>query len=97
MTLSDDEVVGRASIGLIRPMLATPGAVPMGPGWSFEFKWDGIRAVGYTNSGGTRLLTRNDRDVSEGHPEIAELTDKHDLVLVGLGGRAVMIESSVCS
>ena len=29
----------------VMPMLATAGKVPTGPGWAFEFKWDGVRAV----------------------------------------------------
>lgn len=29
-----------------RPMLATLASeAPMGPGWSYEIKWDGIRAL----------------------------------------------------
>ena len=27
------------------PMLATTGALPAGPGWSYEFKWDGVRVL----------------------------------------------------
>jgi bifunctional non-homologous end joining protein LigD len=30
---------------LISPMLATLGTVPTGPGWAYEFKWDGVRAI----------------------------------------------------
>ena len=33
--------------GLVRPMLATSGPVPGGPGWAFEVKFDGVRAIGY--------------------------------------------------
>lgn len=29
----------------IRPMLATPGPLPRGPGWAYEVKWDGYRAI----------------------------------------------------
>lgn len=69
--------------GLIRPMLATAGPVPTGPGWAFEFKWDGIRAIGYAGPDGTRLVTRNDRDVSQGYPEIVDLGGAPDMVLDG--------------
>jgi len=27
------------------PMLANPGPLPTGRGWSFELKWDGFRAI----------------------------------------------------
>ncbi|WP_246002507.1 DNA ligase [Allorhizocola rhizosphaerae] len=29
----------------IRPMFATPGPLPSGPGWAYEVKWDGYRAI----------------------------------------------------
>nr|WP_236647030.1 non-homologous end-joining DNA ligase [Micromonospora acroterricola] len=57
---------------LVRPMLATSGALPGGPGWGYEFKWDGVRAIGYV-AGGVRLLSRNDRDVTRAYPELDEL------------------------
>ncbi|PWR06515.1 DNA ligase [Micromonospora acroterricola] len=53
-------------------MLATSGALPGGPGWGYEFKWDGVRAIGYV-AGGVRLLSRNDRDVTRAYPELDEL------------------------
>ena len=31
--------------GVPRPMLATTGELPVGPGWAYEFKWDGVRAL----------------------------------------------------
>ncbi|WP_231928712.1 non-homologous end-joining DNA ligase [Micromonospora echinaurantiaca] len=57
---------------LVRPMLATSGALPGGPGWGYEFKWDGVRAIGYV-ADGVRLLSRNDRDVTPAYPELGEL------------------------
>jgi bifunctional non-homologous end joining protein LigD len=59
---------------LISPMLATLGAVPTGAGWAYEFKWDGVRAISYVQSGGVWVYTRNDRDVTATYPELAELT-----------------------
>jgi bifunctional non-homologous end joining protein LigD len=32
-------------------MLARPGSLPSGPGWSFELKWDGFRAIVSTEDG----------------------------------------------
>ena len=57
----------------VSPMLAKAGELPTGErgeGWSFEMKWDGIRAVAYLEKGSTRLLTRTDRDVSAGYPDL---------------------------
>src|SRR3712207_4908598 len=58
---------------VISPMLATPGPAPAGPGWSFEFKWDGVRAVTYAEGPSVRVLSRNDRDVSPTYPELGEV------------------------
>ena len=58
---------------MIRPMLATSGPVPVGPGWAFEVKFDGVRAIGYAGRGGLRLYSRNDRDISGSYPEVAAL------------------------
>ena len=58
---------------MVRPMLATSGPVPVGPGWAFEVKFDGVRAVGYAGRGGLRLYSRNDRDISTSYPEVTAL------------------------
>lgn len=72
---------------LIRPMLAVAGdALPADAGWSYEFKWDGVRAVVYLEHGQARVLSRNDRDVSVSYPELAEVAaalDRRALVLDG--------------
>lgn len=69
--------------GLIRPMLPTAGPVPTSPGWAFEVKFDGVRAIGYATSTGIRLYSRNDRDISRSYPEIAALAVGDGLVLDG--------------
>lgn len=71
---------------LIRPMLASPGRLPPGPGWAFEFKWDGVRAVTYARGGRVRAMTRNDLEVSGTYPEVRALSallGDHDAVLDG--------------
>jgi bifunctional non-homologous end joining protein LigD len=62
-----------AAAELIRPMLAVAGELPPDGAWSFEFKWDGVRAVGYLGAGPARLLSRNDRDISVSYPELTTL------------------------
>jgi bifunctional non-homologous end joining protein LigD len=55
-------------------MLAVAGVLPVDSGWAYEFKWDGVRAVGYVSrSGRVRLLSRNDRDITGSYPEIEGL------------------------
>ncbi|MFJ6673989.1 non-homologous end-joining DNA ligase [Actinosynnema sp. NPDC091369] len=71
---------------LIRPMLASPGQLPTGPGWAFEFKWDGVRAVTYVRGGRVRTMTRNDLEVSATYPEVRALSTlpgDHEVVLDG--------------
>jgi len=58
--------------GAVRPMLAVPGTVPTAPGWAFEFKWDGVRAIVAAAAGQVRLSSRNGNDVTGGYPEIVE-------------------------
>ena len=58
---------------MVQPMLATSGPVPVGPGWAFEVKFDGVRAIGYAGPSGLTLYSRNDRDISRSYPEIAAL------------------------
>lgn len=70
-----------------RPMLATLGTMPTGPRWSFEFKWDGVRAVIAVSGGDVRATSRNDLDITAGYPELlglpAQLGDGARLVLDG--------------
>ena len=72
-----------AAGGLIRPMLATAGPVPVGPGWAFEVKFDGVRAIGYAGPSGLTLYSRNDRDVSRSYPEIAALELEEGVIVDG--------------
>jgi bifunctional non-homologous end joining protein LigD len=58
--------------GLVRPMLATPGALPAGSGWAVEFKWDGIRAIVAAGSGRVRVWSRNANDVTASYPELVD-------------------------
>ena len=71
---------------LVAPMLAAAGSVPTGPGWAFEFKYDGVRAITYVSGGQTRALSRNGNDVSASYPELGELAELlagHHAVLDG--------------
>ncbi|HEX5290199.1 MAG TPA: non-homologous end-joining DNA ligase [Streptosporangiaceae bacterium] len=58
----------------LRPMLATAGPLPAGPpGWAFEMKWDGLRAISYVTGDGFRLVSRTGRDITHAYPELAGL------------------------
>jgi bifunctional non-homologous end joining protein LigD len=64
-------------------MLAT--AVPMlpvGTGWSYEFKWDGVRALLDIGGAGVRIISRNGNDVTPAYPELVALAAQEDDALV---------------
>ncbi|MFI5906316.1 non-homologous end-joining DNA ligase [Dactylosporangium sp. NPDC051541] len=52
-------------------MLASPGVLPSGAGWVYEFKWDGIRAIAVVKDGVTRLFARSGAEVTAAYPELA--------------------------
>ncbi len=55
------------------PMLATPGVLPIGTDWAYEFKWDGVRALVDASTGRLTITSRNGNDVTAGYPELAAL------------------------
>jgi bifunctional non-homologous end joining protein LigD len=58
----------------IKPMLAVQGSLPEdGDTWAYEVKWDGARAIVYSEGGRVTVRSRNDRDVTVTFPELAEL------------------------
>jgi bifunctional non-homologous end joining protein LigD len=76
-----------------RPMLATPGTrPPEGPGWAWELKWDGIRALGLVQDGTLRLWTRNGNEVGSRYPELAPLADALDGHAAFLDGEVVTFD-----
>src|SRR4051812_20718789 len=75
-------------------MLATAGALPIGAGWAFEFKWDGVRAVVTVDPEAAqpiRALSRNDRDFSASYPELERLVEAADGRRGGVGGEIVAV------
>jgi len=65
-------------------MLATAGPLPTGPGWAYEFKWDGVRVVASIAHQDLRLYARSGTVVTPAYPELAGLADQvPDAVLDG--------------
>ncbi len=55
-------------------MLAQTGTLPADEtGWSFEFKWDGVRALAYVEERNLVLRARSNADITSSYPEAAEL------------------------
>lgn len=55
------------------PMLATlDDRVPTGKQWLFEVKFDGYRALAYVGAGECRLISRNEKDLSQRFSSVAK-------------------------
>ncbi len=68
----------------LSPMLATAGPLPAGAGWSYEFKWDGVRVLASFVAGGPpQLWARSGASVTPAYPELAALTLPPGSVLDG--------------
>jgi bifunctional non-homologous end joining protein LigD len=71
----------------LSPMLATAGQLPIGPGWVYETKWDGIRGmIAIDGAGAVRIRSRAGNDNTEQFPELTALSgpaDGHSLLLDG--------------
>lgn len=72
---------------LIKPMLAKPGKLPLNDDqYSFEIKWDGIRAILYHEAGQLFIRSRNLIDITNQYPELQQLAktlDKQQVILDG--------------
>ncbi|MGD0454161.1 MAG: DNA ligase D [Solirubrobacteraceae bacterium] len=54
----------------IAPMLARAGSLPDDGGWAYEVKWDGVRAIAYSQPGELRVESRNLNDITDTYPEL---------------------------
>ena len=57
---------------LPEPMLAKSGPLPDGPGWRFELKLDGFRAI-VSTTGGLRVRSRRGWNMTTLVPKLADL------------------------
>lgn len=78
----------------VMPMLATAGLVPHGPGWAFEFKWDGVRAVVGAAGDRVQLTSRLGNDVTAGYPELAGIGAVTGGAPVLLDGEIVVLDAA---
>ena len=71
----------------IAPMLAVAGTLPGDDkGWAYEVKWDGIRAVVYSEGGRVRALGRSSKDITARYPELREAGEQ-------LGARPAVLDA----
>ena len=81
----------------LEPMLATPTAEAFDDSeWGFEPKWDGIRAIAVCEEE-TRLISRNDHDITVAYPELHRLHDQVVALDAVLDGEIVAFDRGVPS
>ncbi|TDV50943.1 DNA ligase D [Actinophytocola oryzae] len=77
---------------LVEPMLASPGTLPEDDGdWSYEFKWDGVRALARIEGGRLRLHSRKGNDITVTYPELRLLGEDLGSTQVWLDGEIVAL------
>jgi bifunctional non-homologous end joining protein LigD len=66
-------------------MLATSiAALPRGPEWAYEFKWDGVRALLDVADGAVRIWSRAGNEITAAYPELVmQFEDIGDALLDG--------------
>jgi bifunctional non-homologous end joining protein LigD len=71
----------------VKPMLARTGTLPRSDaGWTYEIKWDGVRAIAYSEPGELTLQSRNLKEITGQYPELGRLNralSSHAAILDG--------------
>jgi bifunctional non-homologous end joining protein LigD len=71
------------------PMLAGADKLPKDDAkWSFEVKWDGVRAIAYARPGRLRLESRNLNEITQAYPEVRG-------ILEDLGMREAVLDGEI--
>src|SRR5436190_3705353 len=77
----------------IDPMLAVLSTLPSNPKpYSFEFKWDGVRAITYFDGRNLKMESRNLLDITPRYPEVHALTKELEKRRVILDGEIVALD-----
>jgi bifunctional non-homologous end joining protein LigD len=82
-----------ADPALTPPMLASPGRLPTGAGWVFEYKWDGVRAITAVHGATVQAWSRNQLDVTATYPELAELATLLDGCDAAVDGEIIALDA----
>src|SRR5205085_2100689 len=62
--------------------------LPRGPGWTYEPKWDGFRALAFRDGKEVALQSRNERPLGRYFPEVVE-------ALRGMGAERFVIDGEL--
>src|SRR5438105_2910480 len=80
----------------VQPMLATLVDKPFDePGWLYEIKWDGYRAIAMLNKGKVSLISRNNKTFNEKFYPLYETLKNWKIDAVIDGEIAVLNENGV--
>jgi ATP-dependent DNA ligase len=81
----------------VAPMAAAKVTrLPTGPGWVYEPKFDGFRALAFVERGGVVLQSRQQRSLTDAFPDItATLTGLRGLGKGGLGKSGVVLDGEL--
>ena len=75
----------------LQPMLATKIGAPFSrPGWIFEPKWDGYRAICFLRDGQLRFSSRNQRDLTKRFPEL-------QMIAKSIKATSAIIDGEICA
>ena len=77
----------------IHPMLAESIDEPFdGEDWLFEIKWDGYRAIAFIENGKSRLVSRNQNDLTPRYPELKDMAGSIKAKNAILDGEVVALD-----
>jgi bifunctional non-homologous end joining protein LigD len=81
-----------APLKFVEPMKARLVAAPPAGDWTYEIKFDGFRALALKNTAGTQLLSRNEKDLGEKFPEVADAVAALDVDDAIIDGEIVALD-----
>jgi bifunctional non-homologous end joining protein LigD len=73
-------------------MAYAAGLPPSDPGWLFEVKWDGVRALCYLENGRVHAFSRTLNPMDRQYPEIAALAEAVDAGAAIIDGEVVALD-----
>ena len=88
--MDEPEAAGDEPLEHVVPMMATLSrCCPVNEDdYAFEVKWDGMRAIAYSEPGQLRLETRSLREITRGFPELNRLQRQ-------LGARRAVLDGEI--
>jgi len=80
---------------IVEPMLPTLFKYPFSnPGWLFEPKWDGFRAICFFESGSVRLVSRNKKSLTAKFPALQSIAKSIRATTAVLDGEIAAVDKT---